>query len=298
MIRPAIDPLSFKNRELSPAKAGRHPVQRAASALDTTRWFRSLRRAGHAAGPDGSFARRSRRARHRHPVPADRHPDLALGSPQGLRAAARGFVLLKGGSRPRRDLSERHRRRLAQVRLVLAGPDPAAVADDPEAQEVLAELIDPTAGCRPRCRRTWRCCRCRWARASENALMVNALQRCSSIVVQNSLREGFGLTVTEAMWKQCAVLGSRACGIRQQIRDGIDGRLVADAEDPEQSPRSSTRCSTTCPAGCARVAARSVACTTSSSCSPRRVAGSRRSSSTAPARHSRRRARYSSSATP
>ena len=68
----------------------------------------------------------------------------------------------------------------------------------------------------------------------ENELIVNALQRCSSVVVQNSLQEGFGLTVTEAMWKRAAVLGSRACGIRQQIRDGVDGRLIQDPEDPEE----------------------------------------------------------------
>jgi trehalose synthase len=61
--------------------------------------------------------------------------------------------------------------------------------------------------------------------------MVNALQRCASVVVQNSLEEGFGLTVTEAMWKARPVLGSGAAGIRAQVRDGIDGRLVADAED-------------------------------------------------------------------
>jgi trehalose synthase len=63
--------------------------------------------------------------------------------------------------------------------------------------------------------------------------MVNALQSCSSVVVQNSLREGFGLTVTEPMWKRIPVLGSPACGIRQQIRDGIDGRLHHDATDPD-----------------------------------------------------------------
>ena len=54
------------------------------------------------------------------------------------------------------------------------------------------------------------------------------------MVVQNSLQEGFGLTVTEAMWKRAPVLGSRACGIRQQIRDGVDGRLIQDPEDPEE----------------------------------------------------------------
>jgi trehalose synthase len=65
----------------------------------------------------------------------------------------------------------------------------------------------------------------------ENALMVNALQRASTVVVQNSLREGFGLTIAEAMWKRVPVLSnSRACGPRQQVRDGVDGRLIRDPE--------------------------------------------------------------------
>jgi glycosyltransferase involved in cell wall biosynthesis len=42
--------------------------------------------------------------------------------------------------------------------------------------------------------------------AEQNALMVNALQRASSIVVQNSLREGFGLTIAEGMWKRVPIL--------------------------------------------------------------------------------------------
>jgi trehalose synthase len=54
------------------------------------------------------------------------------------------------------------------------------------------------------------------------------------VVVQNSIQEGFGLTVTEAMWKQRGVLGSQACGIRQQIRDGVDGRLIRDSGDPRE----------------------------------------------------------------
>jgi len=70
---------------------------------------------------------------------------------------------------------------------------------------------------------------------SENALIVNALQRASTIVVQNSLREGFGLTVTEAMWKRIPILtNSRACGPRHQVRDGVDGCLVSNPEDPDE----------------------------------------------------------------
>ena len=67
--------------------------------------------------------------------------------------------------------------------------------------------------------------------------MVNALQRCSTVVVQNSLREGFGLTATEAMWKGVCVVGTRACGLRHQIRNGIDGILIQDPQDPGEIAR-------------------------------------------------------------
>jgi trehalose synthase len=68
--------------------------------------------------------------------------------------------------------------------------------------------------------------------------MVNALQRASTIVVQNSLREGFGLTIAEAMWKRIPVLSnSRACGPRQQVRDGVDGRLIRNPEDEAELRR-------------------------------------------------------------
>ena len=57
-------------------------------------------------------------------------------------------------------------------------------------------------------------------------------------MVQNSLREGFGLTIAEAMWKRVPVLtNSRACGPRQQVRDGLDGRLIADPENPGELER-------------------------------------------------------------
>ena len=67
--------------------------------------------------------------------------------------------------------------------------------------------------------------------------MVNALQRCSTVVVQNSLREGFGLPATEAMWKGVCVVGTRACGLRNQIRSGIDGILIQDPQDPGEIAR-------------------------------------------------------------
>jgi trehalose synthase len=60
----------------------------------------------------------------------------------------------------------------------------------------------------------------------ENALIVNALQRHSAIVIQKSLEEGFGLTVTEAMWKARPVIASARGGIKEQISSGFNGVLV------------------------------------------------------------------------
>lgn len=55
---------------------------------------------------------------------------------------------------------------------------------------------------------------------------VNAFQSGSDVVLQKSVREGFGLTVAEAMWKQRPVIGGNCGGIRRQIRDGETGFLV------------------------------------------------------------------------
>ena len=123
---------------------------------------------------------------------------------------------------------------LVQARLVLAGPDPESIRDDPEATEVFAELCNTYGSLEPELRADIALLALPMTSLKENALIVNALQRCATLVVQNSLREGFGLTVTEAMWKRCAVLASPACGLRQQIRHGVDGHLLASAEDPEE----------------------------------------------------------------
>jgi trehalose synthase len=60
----------------------------------------------------------------------------------------------------------------------------------------------------------------------QDTLLVNALQRRATVVLQKSLREGFGLTVAEAMWKGAAVIGGNVGGIRHQIEDGVSGFLV------------------------------------------------------------------------
>ena len=117
------------------------------------------------------------------------------------------------------------------VHLLLVGPDTAGVSDDPEGAATLAE------------------CRSRWERLApdqqrrvhlvclpmddvdENAHLVNALQRRATVVVQKSLVEGFGLTVTEAMWKGLPVVASAIGGIQDQIVDGVHGLLLDDPRD-------------------------------------------------------------------
>ena len=59
---------------------------------------------------------------------------------------------------------------------------------------------------------------------------VNAFQRYSSVILQRSIREGFGLTVTEAMWKKQPVVGTRVTGLQMQITHGSNGYLVDETE--------------------------------------------------------------------
>ncbi len=59
---------------------------------------------------------------------------------------------------------------------------------------------------------------------------VNAFQRYSSVILQRSIREGFGFTVTEAMWKNQPVIGTCVTGLQMQIAHGYNGYLVNDTE--------------------------------------------------------------------
>ncbi|PKB71894.1 MAG: hypothetical protein BZY87_03405 [SAR202 cluster bacterium Io17-Chloro-G6] len=64
--------------------------------------------------------------------------------------------------------------------------------------------------------------------------VVNAVQMASEVLIQKSTREGFGLTVTEGMWKGKPVIGGDAGGIRVQINDGVSGFLVSSPEQCAQ----------------------------------------------------------------
>jgi trehalose synthase len=106
-------------------------------------------------------------------------------------------------------------RKQVDCTLVLVGN---VATDDPEGQEVFASL-----------------CRCAEDRirilSVQDTALVNALQRRAAVVLQKSIREGFGLTVTEAMWKGAAVIGGNVGGIKHQIEDGVNGYLVDNVED-------------------------------------------------------------------
>ncbi len=115
--------------------------------------------------------------------------------------------------------------------LVLAGPDVFAVADDPEGADVLEETAAAWRELPDRIRRRIHLALLPMDDADENAVIVNALQRHAYVVVQKSLVEGFGLTVTEAMWKSRPVLASGIGGIRSQVVHGRDGLLLEDPHD-------------------------------------------------------------------
>ena len=100
--------------------------------------------------------------------------------------------------------------REVDARLVLLGN---VATDDPEGQEVFESLLKHKDGV--------------IVLTAEDSALVNALQRRATVVLQKSLREGFGLTVTEAMWKGAAVVGGRCGG----IEDGANGFLVSSVDE-------------------------------------------------------------------
>ncbi|MFC1559961.1 glycosyltransferase [Candidatus Margulisiibacteriota bacterium] len=105
-------------------------------------------------------------------------------------------------------------KKYTDCQLVLAG---GAASDDPEANQVLAEINEKVGNDK-----------------DIHVLNlppfsdtdINALQRASTIILQKSLREGFGLTVTEGLWKGKPVIASNVGGIPSQIKHNLTGILV------------------------------------------------------------------------
>lgn len=104
-------------------------------------------------------------------------------------------------------------RKSIDCRLVFAG---GTASDDPESDKVLAEVKE-RAGENPNIHIL--------LIPPESDIEINALQRASTIIVQKSHREGFGLTVTEALWKAKPVVASAVGGITLQIKNKFTGLL-------------------------------------------------------------------------
>jgi trehalose synthase len=115
--------------------------------------------------------------------------------------------------------------------LVLAGPAVKGVADDPEAVAVYDECIERWRELPHATRGRVHLVCVPMVDPDENAAIVNALQRHAAVVTQKSLAEGFGLTVTEAMWKARPVVASAVGGIADQIEHERHGLLVEDPND-------------------------------------------------------------------
>jgi trehalose synthase len=115
--------------------------------------------------------------------------------------------------------------------LILAGPDARSIADDPEGLEALAEIQHSWHDLPKERRQRVHIASLPMNDTEENAAIVNALQRHATIVVQKSLEEGFGLTVTEAMWKARPMVASAVGGIREQVEDDVTGVLLDDPYD-------------------------------------------------------------------
>jgi trehalose synthase len=220
---PTIDPLSAKNRPLLPPEA-----IAIASRIGLVAPGGTDRAPGSAA-----VARVRRRARI-----VRRGPAVPAGSPLIVQVSRwdplkdpvgviEAFVRL--------DL-DRH-----DCHLALVGPDVAGVTDDPEGRAVLAACTAAWKALSPREQERIHLVSLPTDDAEENALMVNAIQRHAAIVVQKSLAEGFGLTVTEAMWKAKPVVASAVGGICDQIDDGVHGYLLRNPSDPDELAGTLTR---------------------------------------------------------
>jgi trehalose synthase len=115
--------------------------------------------------------------------------------------------------------------------LLLVGPDVTAVDDDPEGNAVFSECMATWRALPPAARQRVHLACLPMDDVDENAHMVNALQQYAAVVTQKSLVEGFGLTVTEPMWKSRPVVASAVGGIQDQIEDGVSGVLLPEPRD-------------------------------------------------------------------
>jgi trehalose synthase len=220
-IAPSLDPFSPRNRELTPEQ------------VEAT-----LRAAGIIAGNVGERFRDFTRS-DGSPGRVRRHVDAAAVMVAGdLVPVGERYVLQLGRWDRLEDTTgviegfvSGLRLMPPDVHLVLAGPKPGEMRHDPEATKVAEECLVAWRALPTGVRRRIHLCWLPTDDADEHAHIVNALQRHAGLVVHKCLAEGFGLTVTEAMWKERCVLATRVGGIPDQIADDENGMLLDDPRD-------------------------------------------------------------------
>ena len=231
LIPPAIDPLSHKNRSLQLHKIIGILYQAGVIEDGKKILYNPYEYPIRRIQPDGSFGG----------VNAVSNLDLIYrplvteisrwDRLKGFQELMEAFIHLKQDNKKNGDPDSLEYKRTEMTLLVLGGPDPAFVSDDPEGKAVLEELTKVYQGIDEELQKDIALLLLPLHNPKENALMVNALQRASSIVVQNSIQEGFGLTATEAMWKRKPMLVSGAAGLKFQVKDKKTGRIHENPKD-------------------------------------------------------------------
>ena len=217
-IAPALDPLGPKNCELTSEQEV--ATLRAAGIIagNVGDRFRDFNRRD---GSPGRVRRHSGVTMSDELLPAGERYVLQVGRWDRLKDAA---GVLAGFASALSSIPD-------DVHLVLAGPQPEVVLDDPESTYVAQECVGAWQQLPAYALRRIHICWLPTDDPDEHAHIVNALQRHADLVVHKSIAEGFGLTVAESMWKGRAVLASRVGGIQDQIVDCENGVLLDDPRD-------------------------------------------------------------------
>lgn len=220
VIPPSLDPFSAKNAELTPGgvAASLGEAGLVAKADSGPRGDLHFRRRD---GSAGWVRRHTGLLQGEDPIPADARVVLQVSR----------WDRLKDMTGVLTSFTDAIDTLPGDAHLLLVGPDVAGVTDDPEGAEVLEECLSLWKALPEDAARRVHLGTIPMDDVDENAHLINALQAHATVVVQKSLMEGFGLTVTEPMWKGKPVLASAIGGIRDQIVDGEHGLLLEDPFD-------------------------------------------------------------------
>ncbi|HEX8086636.1 MAG TPA: glycosyltransferase [Solirubrobacteraceae bacterium] len=216
VIPPSIDIFSPKNQDISDEAV--HAILVAAGIVTESNGAQPCFEREN--GTMGTVGRRARIVEER-PLP--------IGAPLVLQVSR--WDRLKDPAGVIQGFADHVAESIEEAELMLAGPSVEGVADDPEGAEVVEEVTRMFHGLPDGVRERVHLAMLPMEDRQENAAIVNALQRHATIVVQKSLAEGFGLTVSEGMWKARPLVASAVGGISDQVVDGETGVLVRDASD-------------------------------------------------------------------